>query len=81
MSLLRGRSRRILVFLGLATFIQICLLFSWRKKSDLFTPLFPTPEQNDEVVEQEDGNVTAYSHIVKGEVHRYAIFPDLLLLL
>ncbi|KAE9375136.1 hypothetical protein N431DRAFT_402453 [Stipitochalara longipes BDJ] len=70
MYLLRSRSRRMVIFLGLVALVQISLFLSWRKNSDLFTQYFSNEEHQYEVHVQEDGNITAYSHVVNENVRR-----------
>jgi hypothetical protein len=75
-----GRTRRILVFLGLATFIQIYLFFRWRKDPDLFTGYFSGPDlptASHQDISDPSGNVTAYSHIIKADAQRYDLIPTL----
>ncbi|PMD30291.1 hypothetical protein L207DRAFT_573723 [Hyaloscypha variabilis F] len=75
MYLLRGRFRRILAFLGLLTVVQITLFLSWRKNSSLFTKYFNKDNaQEYEIHILEDGNVTAYSHVVQEVVQRIGTF-------
>ena len=80
-----GRTRRILIFLGLATFIHIVLFLLWHKNSDPANRHFSSQQHQSQTEEHEQesdalGNVTAYSHIVKADVQRYILIPTLPLL-
>ena len=60
-----------MAFLGLLTVVQITLFLSWRKNSSLFTKYFNKDNaQEYEIHILEDGNVTAYSHVVQEVVQR-----------